>query len=189
MAQSPGSSEMTRPAWHSRIIVVLATACAVLALDRITKHLAWHNLRPIDNVSVIPGLFDLTYVENPGIAFGMFQEHPEIFTWLSILCVILVSWYIVSEVRRSGRVRSLALVGWGGIVGGAMGNVWDRLYHNGRVIDFLDFYIGEHHWPSFNIADSAICVGVALIVLFLSQPEKKNSGAAEAVPPGESKES
>lgn len=113
-----------------------------------------------DSITVLP-FFSLTYVKNTGIAFGVGQNRNEIFTLISIailiLLVILLRYWEQTKVGNLKHKISLAL-----IIGGAVGNIYDRLAY-GNVIDFLDFYVGSYHWPSFNVADSSICVGAALL--------------------------
>lgn len=159
------------------------TALLVLIADQLTKFLVVRNLALYEDIPVIPGFFNLTYIHNTGIAFGLFQGRPMFFLWVSLFCILLISWYFILEVRRSHqKVSVFGLIGWGAVVGGAVGNVWDRLFNEGRVIDFLDFYLGNNHWPAFNIADSAICVGIALIILFLPKQEEAAAKDTEPAP-------
>ncbi len=113
---------------------------------------------------VIPNVFHLTLVHNPGIAFGLFRQHPVILTGLiSLSLVVLFIWS-----ARMSRLNTGARICFALILGGAAGNWIDRIRF-GRVIDFLDFRV----WPVFNIADSAITIGVALLFLiFFRQPEQ-----------------
>ena len=139
-------------------------AALVLLLDRITKRVVAANIAPHVSVSVIPGFFSLTHVENAGAAFGLFAESPA--QWkvgalvsFSVLALIVVS----ALLWKNSHSLSTTTVGLSLILGGAMGNLWDRMF-SGHVVDFLDFYVGSYHWPAFNVADSAIVIGAILLV-------------------------
>ncbi|MDM7273464.1 signal peptidase II [Sulfurihydrogenibium azorense] len=136
----------------------------VFFLDLITKYLA-ETLLLDRTVSVIPNLFDLTLVWNKGAAFGMLAEAPEyvrkfILIGSSIVAIIVsVVYFLKSKDKLSNlEIFSLALIG-----GGSLGNLYDRFFL-GQVRDFLDFYIKDHHWPAFNIADASITVGIGLFI-------------------------
>jgi len=138
-------------------------ALAAMALDRLTKWLVTRSIPLDDVVPIIPGFFRLTHLENPGAAFSLFAESPSPFktgllvaiSGAALVIVGLLLWMRRNDFNRT--TLALAL-----IMGGAVGNLWDRLA-DGRVTDFLDFYIGTHHWPPFNLADSAIVVGALLL--------------------------
>lgn len=144
-----------------RSISVLAAA--ILVADQITKWWALHALRFGEAVPVIPGFFSLTLVMNPGLAFGMLAGVPEPFRWmvglLSIGAVVILAVIAARLLPTGGPWTRLAL---GLIFGGAAGNLIDRLRF-GAVVDYLDFYWGAYHWPAFNVADSAITVGVTIL--------------------------
>jgi len=140
-------------------------ALAIALLDQISKFYVQGTLRLGQVVPVIPSFFNLTHVLNPGAAFGFLSgapaaiRHP-LFTAISIFAVLFIIYYRA----RHRQMRLLPSVGLAGILGGAVGNLIDRL-RLGMVVDFLDFYYGAYHWPAFNVADSAITIGVALMVL------------------------
>jgi signal peptidase II len=144
-----------------RSISVLAAA--ILVADQITKWWALHGLRFGEAVPVIPGFFSLTLVMNPGLAFGMLAGVPETFRWmvglLSIGAVVILAVIAARLLPTGGPWTRLAI---GLIFGGAAGNLIDRLRF-GAVVDYLDFYWGAYHWPAFNVADSAITVGVTIL--------------------------
>lgn len=122
-----------------------------LALDQLTKVLALHGLSQVDTVEVIPRIFHLTLVHNTGIAFGFFRQHPSIL--LSLITLSLVFLFLWGRnLPKENKMERFALAL---ILGGAVGNWLDRLRF-GAVIDFLDFRV----WPVFNVADSAITIGV-----------------------------
>jgi signal peptidase II len=146
------------------------TALVVLVLDQVTKLLALKGLSPGAPVDLVDGFFSLTLVMNPGLAFGMLSSTPTAWRWI----VALLSIGALAVLATVG-VRLLPTGGWttgialGFIFGGAVGNLIDR-GRFGAVVDFLDFYWRGYHWPAFNVADSAISVGVALLALRLVWP-------------------
>ena len=142
----------------------LLIALAVLILDRFTKFLVIRYIALEDTISIIPGLFRLTHLENTGAAFSLFAESSSPFKTMFLVTVSVAALIIVALLlwirRRDFNTTTVAL---SLIMGGALGNLWDRLAV-GKVTDFLDFYIGTHHWPPFNVADSAIVVGALLLL-------------------------
>jgi len=145
--------------------LVAVVGGTVLVLDQIVKWLALHRLPPSVPVPVIDGLFSLTLVMNPGLAFGMLGTVPPGWRWavalLSVLAVGVLASLATRLLPEGGKVAAVAI---GMIFGGAAGNLIDRARF-GAVVDFLDFYWHGWHWPAFNVADSAISVGVALLAL------------------------
>ena len=140
--------------------IFLCTATAVFAADLLTKWLAFHG----DNLSrphvIIPNLLDLTRTENRGGVFGVGQGQVTFFILFTLVASAVILW----AVWKYGRTSRRLTFGLGCVLGGAMGNLWDRLAL-GCVRDFIHCFIGRHHWPTFNIADSAICVGAAILFL------------------------
>jgi len=130
---------------------------AVLGLDLATKEWARSTL-PGSSIPILPGFFTLAYGENTGIAFGLFQGQGRLLTFFSPLALLVLGSALGWHVYQAGRYSTACVCGL--IIGGAMGNVWSRLT-DGYVVDFLDFHIGTWHWPTFNVADSALCCGVA----------------------------
>jgi signal peptidase II len=156
----------------------LLIALAVLLLDRLTKWAIAQTLPVEDAVNIIPGFFRLTHLENTGAAFSLFADSPSPFrTTLLIgfsvaaLAVVSVLLWKDRSVFHSGTL-ALSL-----ILGGAVGNLWDRV-SDGKVTDFLDFYIGAHHWPPFNVADSAIVIGALLLFLRMLRKDHRSQAAA-----------
>jgi signal peptidase II len=153
-------------------------AFIVLLLDRLTKRLVAKDVSLHDSVTVIKHVFYITHVENRGAAFGIFNDSPS--QWKIGLLVLfsIVALVIVSALLwKSSHSLTASAIGLSLILGGAMGNLWDRLL-NGRVVDFLLVYIGSYQWPAFNVADSAIVVGAGLLVfeiLFAKAPAAEKS--------------
>lgn len=137
----------------------LLPAAIVIVLDQLTKQFFWHNGR---NYDVIDGFVRITLVKNAGAAFGLFQGGRLFFIAASIVAVIFIL-YVGLRLPRSDWQRRLLL---GAILGGAIGNLIDRLYA-GEVIDFIDIGIGAHRWPVFNVADMGVSVGATLLLIYL----------------------
>jgi len=144
---------------------------AILGFDRWTKVLIQSRFALNESASIIDGFFDITYVQNTGVAFGIFSSISSptksvILSLFSACAVVVVITYSV----RSPQQNRLLQIALSLILGGALGNLYDRLAY-GYVVDFLEFYVGKYHWPSFNIADAAISVGVALLALEIVRNE------------------
>lgn len=139
----------------------------VVVLDQYTKYLAELHLVTGHSIKVIPGVFQLTLVYNPGAAFGMFGELPDVYRrivlWaVSVIGVGVVVYFLAREMKND----KSAAIPLAAILGGAAGNIIDRFRYD-SVVDFLDFYWKDNHWPAFNVADMAISIGVAIIMLRL----------------------
>lgn len=143
---------------------VFIVAAVVVLLDRLSKEWVLNTFALFDRKTVVPGFFDLVYVTNTGAAFGLLSGAPTFwrhFFFIAVaFCVCLFLFFVC---HGHGKGSYLVAFGGGLIIGGAMGNSWDRIAH-GAVVDFLDFYVRGFHWPAFNIADSAITVGAALFI-------------------------
>jgi len=139
-------------------------AAAVLLLDRLAKWAVASNIPLHDSVTVIPGCFHLTHVENTGAAFGLFAESTAQWKIGALVSFSVIALMVVSALLwKHSHSLSTTTIGLSLILGGATGNLWDRMM-TGHVVDFLDFYVGSYHWPAFNVADSAIVIGAALLV-------------------------
>ena len=143
----------------------LALVLAILVLDRWTKSLILSKFDLNETITVIDGLFDITYVRNTGVAFSMFSsiDSPAKSGLLSLFTAAAAVLVIVYSLRSPAQDRLLQ-TGLSLILGGALGNLYDRLNY-GFVVDFLDFYIGPYRWPTFNVADTAISTGVFLLAI------------------------
>jgi signal peptidase II len=145
----------------------------IFALDRISKVWIDRSLTLYESIPVIQDIFHITYVRNPGGAFGLLASRPGFFILANLLIIALLI-YIYREIKPAPRVMTTAI---GLLIGGALGNLYDRIMF-GTVIDFLDFRI----WPVFNVADIGIVLGTGLLAIFLlqesrSQPERKEGDA------------
>jgi signal peptidase II len=145
--------------------LAFAIAAAVFALDRLTKWLIETRVGLFDSYKVIPGFFDIVRSTNRGVAFGIFNDsNSEWRTTLLILCSLAAVAAVSAMLWKAERLDRAALWGLALILGGAAGNVFDRILW-GRVTDFLLLYLGSYQWPTFNIADSAIVIGSGLLIL------------------------
>jgi signal peptidase II len=146
-------------------------AAGILAGDQITKAVVTHFITARTVISVIPHFFNLIYAENAGAAFSLFSASPA--PWKTALLIavrsVLLAVMIVL-IWRSRRMRWAMGIGFSLIMGGALSNLIDCVRH-GRVIDFLDVYYRSYHWPTFNLADSAIVVGAGLVVVQMLMSE------------------
>ena len=139
-------------------------AAAVLLLDRLAKWAVASNIPLHDSVTVIPGCFHLTHVENTGAAFGLFAESTAQWKIGALVSFSVIALMVVSALLwKHSHSLSTTTIGLALILGGATGNLWDRML-TGHVVDFFDFYVGSYHWPAFNVADSAIVIGAILLV-------------------------
>ena len=151
------------------------TAPVILLLDYITKVWAISALKlPYRSIEVIPGLFDFSYAENTGIAFGILDSAEH--TWkpyaLGALAIVAIAG-IVFYYHKSPPGRNLLRFTLGLVAGGVLGNLGDRIFR-GYVVDFIEWHIRDYfYWPNFNIADAAITTGVALLIIdMIKNPEK-----------------
>ena len=160
-------------------VLLLAFAIA-LPLDLLTKFLVDRYIGYADRITVIEGFFYLTHVRNPGAAFGLFAESDALLRQFFFISVSFLAIFIILSFFRQlapgDRLSSLAL---GLILGGAVGNLFDRIAR-GEVVDFLHFRLwGGYSWPDFNLADSFIVVGVGVLLLELLASEGENRARAE----------
>lgn len=136
----------------------------VLGLDLFSKAIVIKNIQIGQGIPIVEGFFNLVHIRNKGVAFGLFAK--ESVSWalpyLNILILIGLALYLL----KVGPTNTPGLVSYALILGGAFGNLIDRLRF-GEVVDFLDFYIGQYHWPAFNVADSAVSIGVIILAYLL----------------------
>lgn len=152
---------------YRKYMILLLIGASILLVDQVTKGLVMGRFSLGETLEVIPGFFNLTYIRNTGGAFGILSGEASLLRtglFLGISCVALgIIFYLYARIP-SGKPwlgSGLAMT-----FGGALGNIVDRLRF-GEVVDFLDFYIGNFHWPAFNVADSAISVGVGIFCIHL----------------------
>ena len=162
----------------NRYAVVSAVGLAWLVLDQLTKAVVTANIALNHGFAVIPGFFDIVHVLNRGAAFGFLNnEHTDWQFWIFLGAAVLVACVIANMVRTSAYSLTL-FIGLGSILGGAFGNLIDRVRVR-AVTDFLDVHWGHWHWPAFNVADIAICLGVALAGFILFRQAREESRQKE----------
>lgn len=148
------------------MVFFFAIILAVVGIDQASKAWILLHFALYESREVIPGLFNLTHLTNNGVAFGMLAGQPAVWRQVFFIAAASVAlvfiWIAQRSFGRRSRVYAAALAL---IAGGAIGNLIDRIRW-GFVVDFLDFYLGQSHWPAFNVADSAITVGVTLFIVY-----------------------
>jgi signal peptidase II len=149
---------------------VIATIAAVVTLDQATKWWVEQSMYLHQSVPVIEGVFNLTYVRNPGAAFGLLADTSWAVRVPFFMAISVVALVLLLFILRSLGPEQVALrVALAGVLGGAVGNLIDRV-QNGEVIDFLDLHWRGYHWPAFNVADSCITVGIAVLLVSSLKP-------------------
>jgi signal peptidase II len=157
----------------SRYVLLGLISLGIVVIDQITKVYIMQTMRLHESIPVIPNLFSVTYIRNPGAAFGFLSTSSGSFRFIffgltSIFALGLLG-TILARMPKDDWMGQVSVVA---ILGGAVGNLLDRLRY-GEVIDFLDFYIEPYHWPAFNVADSAITVGVLFLILHFTFEKQK----------------
>lgn len=154
-----------------------ALAGGVFSVDRLTKAMIDAYISPFDVHTVIPGFFDIVHSQNRGVAFGIMNDSTS--AWRTIVLIVFsaAALLLVGGILwRSTRMDRWTYMGLALILGGAAGNLFDRVVW-GRVTDFLEFYIGNLHWPTFNVADACIVIGSCLLLLELLKTRRQPAGA------------
>lgn len=164
---------------NKKYLMLGVTTGLIVILDQITKFYVDASMRLHESIPVIDGFFSITHVRNPGAAFGFLADASPLFRAIffvavTILAILLVLHYIwKSRAEEPLLTFALSL-----ILSGAVGNLIDRV-RLGEVIDFLDVYVGPHHWPAFNVADSAISVGAVILLIEITRGGKEGRNGAE----------
>ena len=167
----------------SRHLLLALIAVTVIILDQATKYWITQSMRLHESIPIIPNLFSFTYIRNPGAAFGLLAGSSNAFRTVffgvtSLFALALLGTILVRLPERDW----IGQVSIAGILGGAIGNLIDRLRF-GEVIDFLDVYVESYHWPAFNVADSAISVGVVCLIIHFAFERKDVPLPAPDTPP------
>lgn len=150
---------------HSARAIHFLLALFVVLLDRWTKRLVAAHIAMYTHIQIVPGFFRITHTENTGAAFSLFADSPSHWKTAMLISFSVVAMIVVSVLLwKQSRALTMTGMALSLILGGAVGNLWDRVA-NGRVVDFLLFYVRQYQWPVFNLADSAIVVGASLLVL------------------------
>ena len=158
----------------------LSVSLAVIVIDQVTKSVAVSNLVMFQPVNLFPG-FNFTLMYNEGAAFSFLSDASGWQRWFFTTVAIVVSIAIVFWLRSLSTGQRMTALSLSLILGGALGNVWDRILL-GHVVDFIDVYYASYHWPAFNIADSAISVGAAILIVdsLLQARREKNVKAEDS---------
>lgn len=160
--------------------VYLVIVFVVVVLDRWTKHMVAQRIPLYRHIQIIPGFFRLTHTENTGAAFSLFADSTGPWKTGLLIAFSVIALVVVSILLWKNHHAHVATgVGLALIMGGALGNLWDRVVR-GRVVDFLLLYVKRYQWPVFNLADSAIVVGAGLLVLEILF--RKSNGRVESEP-------
>jgi len=158
---------MLMSTWIKKTIFFLGIVLVGIFLDQMTKYMVQLWIVPHQTIVVIPNFFNITHVYNPGGAFSLFANFSLLFRKIFFVATGFIAigfvlyMYIQASWKQKGFLCALAM-----LVAGAFGNIIDRLRYD-VVIDFLDVYVGEYHWPTFNVADSLICISLAIIIWYL----------------------
>jgi signal peptidase II len=168
-----------------RLLVPLSIAAFVFVVDQTTKLAVRYTIDPRDSIPVLDGFIHLVHARNPGAAFSFLAEAPAwfrgpFFLVITIIAVVVLL-YVIARAPAEDRLMRLAL---GGVLGGAFGNLLDRLIY-GEVTDFIDVHWREYHWPAFNVADSSITLAVIAVVvqaLFSARPSEAEPESGRDTP-------
>ncbi len=157
----------------NKYLLLTVVAGGVTILDQLSKFAVQRMFTLHNPIEVIPGFFNITYIYNPGAAFGLFGNITETLRLTMLIGVSVIAFAILFYMYIKIKERdNLILIPIAMIIGGAVGNLIDRVRFQ-MVVDFLDFYWGQFHWPAFNIADAAITVGTIILVVTILFTEKR----------------
>ena len=153
------------------MLIWLWISALVIVIDQATKRVVDTTMQLYQSIDLIP-YFQLTYLRNQGAAFSFLSGAGGWQRWFFIGLAIIASVFICFWLKKLDRNQRWEAIAWSLVLGGALGNLIDRILY-GYVIDFLDVYVGEWHWPAFNVADSAITVGVIMLLLDSFKPPSR----------------
>jgi len=181
------SAELAKGEMRRRFGGPLALSVAVVVLDQVTKRLIRDRVGLGESIPILDGFVSIVHARNPGAAFSFLADAPAWFRGPFFIAItvtaIAVLFYVISRLPREDRLMRLAL---GGVLGGAVGNLIDRLIY-GEVTDFIDVYWRSYHWPAFNVADSSITIAVSAVILHSlfarSEPSRARVKTSSAPPP------
>ncbi len=161
----PAGGNAAPNSWRGKYFWLAVIAGSIVIADQVTKFIILREVGLHVSIPVIPGFFHITHVQNPGGAFGFLANQSAmvrgiLFLAVSTLAVGLVLWFY----HKTPPTHRWLATGFALIIGGAIGNLIDRVRF-GKVVDFLDFFIHGWHWPAFNVADSAITIGITIFII------------------------
>ncbi|MFZ3014693.1 MAG: signal peptidase II [Nitrospira sp.] len=165
-----------------RHLALASVTGGIILLDQLTKQQIMQTMRLHESIPVIPNLFSLTYIRNPGAAFGLLAGSSNAFRMVFFgLTSIFALGLLGTILLRMPEEDWVGRISVTGILGGAIGNLIDRLRF-GEVIDFLDVYIETYHWPAFNVADSAITIGVIFLIIHFAFEKQADPPPESEIP-------
>lgn len=148
---------------RNKYLFLFVVSSALIVIDQYTKLMVTLHIPLNYSMEVVEGFFNLTHIRNSGVAFGIFSDqHSELKPYLLIFVSIIAIVAILVIFHQTGNNKRMVQTGLVLVFSGAIGNLIDRVLHK-EVIDFLDFFVDNHHWPAFNVADSCITIGVMLM--------------------------
>jgi len=153
---------------------------AIVILDQLSKRWAMLDLRGNSDIVIIPGLLNLSYTTNAGIAFGMLGDSGLMVKWMLMVISIAAAVFVAAYALRTPLTSRLLLVSLALLLAGILGNLIDRMLL-GYVIDFIDIHYESYHWPTFNLADMAISIGAILLAIDLLRAHQTQSAAERPV--------
>ncbi|HEV8540364.1 MAG TPA: signal peptidase II [Nitrospiraceae bacterium] len=163
----------------ARYMILALVSLGTVILDQVSKVQIMKTMRLHESIPIIANFFSLTYIRNPGAAFGILASSSNgfrlLFFGLTSLFALALLGTIFFRLRGDDWIGQLSIAG---ILGGAIGNLLDRVRF-GEVIDFLDFYVDSYHWPAFNVADAAISVGVCFLIFHFALEKKDTEPVTE----------
>ncbi|MEY2680919.1 MAG: hypothetical protein RL661_1150 [Pseudomonadota bacterium] len=154
------------------MLIWLWLSALVIIIDQLTKRVVDTTMQLYQSIELIP-YFQLTYLRNQGAAFSFLSGAGGWQRWFFIGLAVIASVFICIWLKKLDRSQRWEAIAWALVLGGALGNLIDRILY-GYVIDFLDVYVGDWHWPAFNVADSAITVGVVMLLLDSFKPQPRS---------------
>ncbi|MDW7653929.1 MAG: signal peptidase II [Nitrospiraceae bacterium] len=166
-----------------RYLLLALLAGTIIVIDQVTKLSIMQSMRLHESIPIIQDFFSLTYIRNPGAAFGLLASSSNafrmVFFGVTSLIALGLLGTILFRLSEKDWVGQLSIAG---VLGGAIGNLIDRLRY-GEVIDFLDVHVNSYHWPAFNVADSAISVGVVFLIIHFAFEKKDEALLSQEFPP------
>lgn len=156
---------------NPKYLMLCIVTAAVLVLDQSTKIFIDRTMDLHYSITVVENFFNITYIRNKGAAFGFLADASFRVPFFSVISIVAIV-VILQLIRKLRPEQTASVISLAMILSGAMGNLIDRL-RLGEVIDFLDFHWYQHHWPAFNVADSAICVGVFILAIEMLLEERR----------------
>ena len=166
---------------RNNYLFLFITSSALIVIDQYTKFMVTLHIPLNYSVKVVEGFFNLTHIRNSGVAFGIFaDQQSELKPYLLIFVSVIAIIAILAIFDQTGKEKRLVRTGLILIFSGAIGNLIDRILHK-EVIDFIDFFIENQHWPAFNVADSCITIGVMFMVADMFVGDKPSNPSSDTV--------